>query len=180
MRTWIVTTGVLLTALSLGCSSSNSTEPPSGPGKVTITETTTSTTTSIPTTTTTTTTSTIEPPPPPPDLTLFTPTGRFCRTNSSGNLIVQVLNQGAGEAESFITRLTYTTTTAGVVSPQTAINVTTPFLQPGVLLDVTFPGSTACGQAAGPTSCTFTINVDAGGTVPETLEVNNVAAGTCP
>jgi hypothetical protein len=178
MRTWLVTTGVLVTALSLGCSSS--TKPPSGPGTVTITETTTSTTTSIPTTTTTTTTSTIAPPPPPPDLTLFTPTGRFCRTNSSGNLIVQVLNQGAGEAETFVTRLTYTTTTGTVVSPQTAVNVTAPFLQPGVLLDVTFPGTAACGQPAALTSCTFTINVDAGGTVPESLEVNNIAAGTCP
>jgi hypothetical protein len=179
MRTSVVMTSVLLAALSFGCSS-KSAEPPSGPGTVTITETTTSTTTSIPTTTTTTTTSTIEPPPPPPDLTLFTPTGRFCRSNSSGNLIVQVLNQGASEAETFVTRLSYTTTTAGVVSPQTAINVTTPFLQPGVLLDVTFPGSATCVQATAVAPCTFTINVDAGGTVPETLEVNNVAAGTCP
>jgi hypothetical protein len=60
------------------------------------------------------------------------------------------------------------------------VNVTTPFLQPGVLLDITFPGSAACGTPPAGTSCTFTINVDAAGQVPETLEINNIAAGTCP
>jgi hypothetical protein len=176
MRTSLVMTGVLLAALSLGCSS-KSAEPPSGPGTVTVTATTTSTTTSIPTTTTTTTTSTIA---PLPDLALFTPSGRFCRANSAGNLITQVLNQASGDAAAFVTRLTYAVTTAGVVGPLTVVNVTSPGLAPGVLIDVGFPGTTSCGAPAAGSSCTFTINVDAEGTVPETLEANNIAAGTCP
>jgi hypothetical protein len=168
MRILFLGTGVLLAALSLGCSS----KPPAGPGVVTITQTTTSTTTSIPPTTTTTSTSTVA---PLPDLALFTPTGSFCRTNSNGDLIVQVINQASGVAGPFVTRLGYMPAPG---APNSTAEVSAPGAVPGVLIDLTFPNTSACGRTT--TVCTFTINVDAEGTVAETNEANNIAAGRCP
>ena len=128
MRTLLLIIGVLLTALALSCSST----PPAGPGAVTVTQTTTSTTTSIPTTTTTTTTTTSTVA-PLPDLALFTPSGTFCRSNSNGNVIAQVLNQASGEAGAFVTRLGYTLTSGGAaLGPSKVVNVASAGLAPGV------------------------------------------------
>jgi hypothetical protein len=95
---------------------------------------------------------------------------------------VQVLNQASGDAGPFVTRLSYAVTTGPFVGSSNVVNVASAGLAPGALLDLTFPGTSGCGPPAldSEMSCTFTINVDAEGSVPETLEVNNIAAGACP
>jgi hypothetical protein len=170
MRRLLLVTGVLLTAFALSCS----TKPPAAPGSVIVTQTTTSTTTSIPTTTSTTstTTSTI---PAPADLALFTPTGNFCRTQPNGDLFVQYVNQASGTAGPFVVRLSYQLVPNG---PTTILDMPQGGATPGMLVDLTFPNTAACGRST--TNCTFVINIDADGTVTETNEGNNVAVGKCP
>lgn len=107
----------------------------------------------------------------PADLVPYVPTGGadFCRTDASGNLLVGVLNQGAGTAPASVTRVEFrfgTTVTS---------DMSTPSLAPKGTTDVTFPIPSGCYDP----DCDFNITVNADGAVTESSTTNNVASGTC-
>jgi hypothetical protein len=109
----------------------------------------------------------------PADLVHFTPVGEspLCRTDDSGNLLIGVTNQGAGNAGASVTRVVFTTSGAPVTT-----EMPTPALAAGSLpVDVTFaiPGSCYI------SNCTFTSTVNATGTVTESSTANNSAPGFC-
>jgi hypothetical protein len=121
--------------------------------------------------TTTTTTSIV----PLADLIPDNPTGAAagvvpCRTDTSGNLLVGVRNQGAGSAGASLTRVVFTTT-----APPTTTDVSTPALTSGSVTDVAFPIPSTCYSP----DCGFSVTVNVNGAIAETSTANNGAVGSC-
>ncbi len=109
----------------------------------------------------------------PADLVLFTPAGDspLCRTDDSGNLLIGVNNQGAGNAGGSVTRVVFTTSGGPVTQ-----DVATPALAAGSQpVDVVFPIPGTCYVS----NCVFTSTVNATGTVTESSTANNSAPGFC-
>lgn len=109
----------------------------------------------------------------PADLVHFTPVGEspLCRTDDSGNLLIGVTNQGAGNAGASVTRVVFTTSGGPVTTdmPTPALAVGSP------PVDVTFVIPGGCYIS----DCTFTSTVNATGTVTESSTANNSAPGFC-
>jgi hypothetical protein len=109
----------------------------------------------------------------PADLVHFTPVGEspLCRTDDSGNLLIGVSNQGAGNAGASVTRVVFTTSGGAVTT-----DMPTPALAAGSPpVDVTFDIPGGCYIS----NCTFTSTVNATGTVTESSTANNSAPGFC-
>ena len=109
----------------------------------------------------------------PADLVPFTPVGASaaCRTDDSGNLLIGVNNQGAGNAGASVTRVVFTTSGGPVTT-----DMPTPALAAGSPpVDVTFAIPGGCYIS----NCVFTSTVNATGTVTESSTANNSAPGLC-
>ena len=98
------------------------------------------------------------------------PPESFCRVKDKG-LLITVRNQGEGAAEASIAEVLFTRVNASVMRP-------TPQLGPGNETDLhfAFPPN---GCTGGFETCPFRITVDRSGTVVESNEANNAAAGSC-
>jgi subtilase family serine protease len=138
----------------------------------TSTSTSTSSTTSTSTSTITSTSTSTTTIPMFADLIPFDPSNsQFCRlAASTGNLLVQVWNQGAATAGAFQTQVTFSVSGKGVV-----VSASAPGLAPSHSTDLSFAIPSSCFSA----DCSFTIAVDSGNAVAESNESNNTASGRC-
>ena len=92
----------------------------------------------------------------------------FCRIDDEGNLVVRVRNQGNEDVfENFTTIVQF--------SPGGPQSKTTAPMPSGSLTDVSFVIPTGCFNS----DCNFTITVDTGGDIDESIEDNNTAEGIC-
>jgi hypothetical protein len=93
-----------------------------------------------------------------------------CRTDTSGNILIGVRNQGAGGAGASVTRVVFTST-----APPTTTDVPTAALTSGSVVDVSFPVPGSCYSP----NCTFSVTVNVDGAVTESSTANNGAVGVC-
>ena len=93
-----------------------------------------------------------------------------CRTDTGGNILIGVRNQGPGSAGASLTRVVFTST-----APPTTTDVPTATLTSGSVVDVACPVPGSCYSP----NCTFSVTVNVNGAVSESSTANNGAIGVC-